>query len=125
MTVEQIVSDWLREHGYDGLCNLDCGCTLDDLVPCRCINEECQAAYKTTAFTPEEREEWGDDCDYMMVTEKRADGEGEKMTKDEEARIIAEERYQNDKDELIAARYPAMDHGIESLWPEDDEDEEE
>ena len=47
------------------------------------------------------------------------------MTEDQEEEIIREEMYQRDIDELIAARYPAMDHGIESLWPEDDEDEEE
>lgn len=77
MTVREIVAVWLREHGYDGLCNIDCGCVLDDLVPCACLNEECQAAYKTTMMTPEERAEWGDKCEYLMVPEKRAEGKGE------------------------------------------------
>lgn len=25
---------WLRENGYDGLAGYQCGCGLDDLMPC-------------------------------------------------------------------------------------------
>lgn len=36
MTVKDIVESKLREMGADGLCNGDCecGCGLDDFVPC-------------------------------------------------------------------------------------------
>ena len=34
MNVRNIVSEWLRKHGYDGLYTEDCGCVLDDLMPC-------------------------------------------------------------------------------------------
>lgn len=48
MTAKQMLIDYLREHGYDGLCNTagDCGCSVDDLEPCGCINiEDCVAAF--------------------------------------------------------------------------------
>ncbi|WP_417003698.1 hypothetical protein [Adlercreutzia sp.] len=47
--VREIVAQWLRENHYDGLCNAEgeCGCGLDDLMPCQCINErECVCAYE-------------------------------------------------------------------------------
>lgn len=36
MTIKDIIADYLRRKGYDGLCNagLECGCTLDDFMPC-------------------------------------------------------------------------------------------
>lgn len=38
-TIRDIVTDWLRTHGYDGLCRdlgdgEECGCSLDDFAPC-------------------------------------------------------------------------------------------
>ncbi|GAG31053.1 unnamed protein product [marine sediment metagenome] len=47
--VQKILSDWLRAHGYDGLCNLDaeCGCELSDLCPY--MDEsilDCKPGYK-------------------------------------------------------------------------------
>lgn len=37
MTVKEIVFDYLATRGYGGLCNDDCGCPIDDLMPC-CSN---------------------------------------------------------------------------------------
>ena len=42
----------LKEKGYTGLyngevCNEGCGCGIDDLAPCECLNlDECKPAYK-------------------------------------------------------------------------------
>ncbi len=42
----------LKEKGYTGLyngevCNEGCGCSIDDLSPCECLNlDECKPAYK-------------------------------------------------------------------------------
>lgn len=32
--VKDIVLDWLKTNGCDGLCNDDCGCGVDDFAPC-------------------------------------------------------------------------------------------
>ncbi len=47
-SVIEIVKDWLKEHGFDGLYNVDsqCGCAVDDFVLCGQIYLDCQAGYK-------------------------------------------------------------------------------
>jgi len=46
MTVEEIVREWLVTYQCDGLCHSDteCGCRLDDFVPCGELGAECEAA---------------------------------------------------------------------------------
>lgn len=34
MDIFQIVYEFLKENGYDGLCREECGCGLEDLMPC-------------------------------------------------------------------------------------------
>ena len=34
MEVIEIVADWLKSHGYDGLYTDECGCRREDLAPC-------------------------------------------------------------------------------------------
>lgn len=47
MTVKEIVAEWLKEHGYDGLYYPDtCGCLLDDLMPCGESCDHCEPGYK-------------------------------------------------------------------------------
>ena len=47
MTVKEIVKDCLEKNGYDGLCSENCGCGLDDLMPCSgSETKNCQPAYK-------------------------------------------------------------------------------
>ena len=48
MTVKEIIEKYLRDNGYDGLCCPDeeCGCHVDDLIPCCDPCEECMPGYK-------------------------------------------------------------------------------
>ena len=49
VSVRDIVERYLRERGYDGLVSgdefPDCGCGLDDLMPCGSPIDRCQPAY--------------------------------------------------------------------------------
>ena len=45
--VREIVKEWLRAHGYDGLCYYDCGCEIEDLMPCTGYSADCQPGYRT------------------------------------------------------------------------------
>jgi len=46
MNAKEIVKKYLIENGYDGLCAYDCGCYLEDLVPCGEDMSECVPGYK-------------------------------------------------------------------------------
>ena len=43
-----IVTDYLKTHGYDGVCHpeSECGCFLDDLVPCGDNCMDCKPGYR-------------------------------------------------------------------------------
>ena len=59
----------MEEHGYDGLVNsyIECGCSVDDLAPCDCINlDECVASYRRACS----------DCDVDNCDYGRTDGQG-------------------------------------------------
>ncbi|MFZ5986364.1 MAG: hypothetical protein ACOYWZ_04450 [Bacillota bacterium] len=45
MTTFEIVKEYLEKNGYDGLYNGDCGCNLDDFMPCEGFSSECSAGY--------------------------------------------------------------------------------
>jgi len=49
-TVLDIIKSYLRDNGFDGLCEPDteCGCGLDDLAPCDGIIQDCIPAYRIT-----------------------------------------------------------------------------
>ena len=34
MTIKDIIQNWLRDNNFDGLCNQDCGCGINDIMPC-------------------------------------------------------------------------------------------
>jgi hypothetical protein len=51
MNCEKIIFWHLKAQGYDGLVNVqkNCGCSIDDLAPCNCLNlTECRRAYGHT-----------------------------------------------------------------------------
>lgn len=45
MNVKEIIIDYLKSHGYDGLCNDDCGCGIDNIAPCDECFLSCVPAY--------------------------------------------------------------------------------
>lgn len=46
MNVTKIVRQYLFSHGYDGLYSqIECACTLDDLMPCGECRWDCEAGY--------------------------------------------------------------------------------
>jgi len=53
--VAEIVDDWLRTHGYDGLfCGGGCACEVGDINPCGEAMANCQAGHKTECKGGEE-----------------------------------------------------------------------
>ena len=47
MEVRAIVAEWLKANGYDGLYTDNCGCEVDDLMPCANDGSaNCRAGYK-------------------------------------------------------------------------------
>lgn len=46
MEVSNIVSKYLLDNGYDGLCNDGCGCFLDDFMPCGNCHNDCVPGYE-------------------------------------------------------------------------------
>jgi hypothetical protein len=46
VSVEEMLKHQFAELGADGLCNSDggCGCGVEELAPCECLNTECIAA---------------------------------------------------------------------------------
>ena len=46
VTVKDIIISYLKSNGYDGLCNVECGCGVDDLFPCDRPEEGCVPAHK-------------------------------------------------------------------------------
>lgn len=61
MTVKEILADWLKSHGYDGLCSDDCGCEISELCPCLWDIHDCVAGHKVKC-TPE--------CDHEFINGK-------------------------------------------------------
>ncbi len=53
MNVAEIVIQYLKDNGFDGLCGGGCGCGLDDLQPCAEDFSDCKPGYKTIANCPE------------------------------------------------------------------------
>jgi len=67
MNARLILMEWLTASKYDGLCNVDCdcGCAIDDLVPCCQDPSSCRPAYMVMGPAPD----GGDHDDFHMVPE--------------------------------------------------------
>ncbi|MCP3680307.1 MAG: hypothetical protein GY782_08680 [Gammaproteobacteria bacterium] len=66
MNVKEIIIDYLKKNGYDGMVNEfeECGCELTDLYPCEVIHvNECEPGYKKECSC----EDRG--CEFHMVKE--------------------------------------------------------
>ena len=66
MTVRGIIAEYLRVHGYAGLYGFECGCSLDELMPCdhkltpgRCDFAECLPGVKHPC-------DCGEGCEFHM-----------------------------------------------------------
>jgi len=47
MNASEILEEWLQEHGYDGLVDVDteCYCVIGDLLPCHSYCRFCEPGY--------------------------------------------------------------------------------
>jgi hypothetical protein len=63
MTVNEIMTRWLLDHGYDGLTDGDCGCEVSDLANCEDPFGHCEPGYKVKCDCP-------DGCTFHIVTRK-------------------------------------------------------
>lgn len=66
-TCAEIIRQFLGENGYDGLCSDECGCLLDDLMPCGSgeFITGCVAGYRQKV-PPDQVGE----CDFWVGLEK-------------------------------------------------------
>jgi len=62
MTVKDIIINYLAEHGYDGLCGDECGCSIEDLSVCESCPLDCEPGYKT--------EDPSGEAQYLIMSEK-------------------------------------------------------
>ena len=68
MTIEEIIKEYLKEKGFDGLRGDHCGCELADLMPCEGLGLEepiglCEPGYKVPC-------DCGDGCNFHIVKTK-------------------------------------------------------
>lgn len=85
MTVCEILSDWLKEHGYDGLSCPECCCDLDTLCWCEELCLFCDAGYKIPCPGPDECNLDGN-CDFHIGPDKpEGPSEAQKLLADLDA----------------------------------------
>lgn len=55
MTINEILKEWLQDHEYNGLCfpDFECGCGIDDLMPCGEPNPRCEPGHFVDSPTEE------------------------------------------------------------------------
>ena len=69
MTVHEIVENYLKANGFDGLAGDNCGCQLGDLFPCCESSLDCVPACKKMwdDLTDFEKEAYDDYYDWVMI----------------------------------------------------------
>ncbi len=78
MNVHDIVKQYLKDNGFDGLCTEDCGCLIDDLFPC-CQEGlvDCVPGYKLDAEDAVNRgynvNSFPHDSNYVVVENKEVE----------------------------------------------------
>ena len=78
MTISDIVLEYLKSNGYDGLMKEDCGCTINDYMPCGGeYIDDCETAYAVDV--PEGIDS---DGDIVLVKTKKEAEEKEKYYKE-------------------------------------------
>jgi len=106
MNVFEIVADWLKEHGCDGLAGDECGCTLDEIMPCEVPNHDCVAGIKAP-IPAEYKDELVLVSDFWMVPKQM-----EKQVNEHLVTLTSAER-----DLLIHGIQ--FTHGEGCTWPEE------
>ena len=77
MAIKEIVEQYLKDNGYDGLWNPDvnCGCAVDDLFPCSGDNGgiiDCEPGYRVPC---DGNCDWGGECEFHIVPKRPKGGE--------------------------------------------------
>ena len=68
MNVKQIVKEYLEKNGFDGLYTpIECGCKLDDLMPCYLLGSSCSDC------EPGYLQPGDEDYDYFIGPDKNHD----------------------------------------------------
>jgi len=77
MDVEDIVTEYLLAHGYDGLFDpdVDCGCCVDYLMPCNNAGRNCTPGYKVPS-----QDEDGAEAFEIVATKPEAIATGQPAT---------------------------------------------
>jgi hypothetical protein len=63
MTCIEIIKKYLKDNNFDGLCNVDCGCDMENLIACGEYFSDCIPGYKR--LPTEEDNEYGE-ADYII-----------------------------------------------------------
>ena len=69
-SLSEVIVNYLKEIGADGLCNpeAECACDIDDLAPCDCIDlQDCVPARKKTCANCPERDNCSlvEECEHV------------------------------------------------------------
>ena len=67
--VREIVADWLKEHGYEGLYRECCGCKVDALMPCDEPGPDCRPGVVVPCPGPRDCEAGGG-CPWHIAEKK-------------------------------------------------------